>query len=146
MEEEYTVQDLVHKCGKIWRASPDIIEGYRKALEDGSMNCPVCTYPNGSKRSMTLTWVCTKCRQTCLDSDIHLCFCKPKHDNVILKIAYPYKKDQSNPELTRRNEEINLAKTQRILAARVEKERNIPLERQQRIEVLLQKLVDQGEK
>ena len=139
--KEYTVQDLVcQDCKHIIRASPDMIEKYK--LE----KCKICYYPNGSKRALKLLWQCATCRQVCLDNQEHLCFCIPKHNNVVLKIEYPYKKNQTNPEMERRSEEINLAKTQRILAARVEAEKRKPIDRQERMEALLQKLVDQGEK
>jgi len=141
--EDVEVQDLVHECGKIWRDRPNIIEGYRKALLDGSMKCPVCTYPNGSKRSMKQLWVCVKCRQTCLMAEVHYCYCIPKNNNVVLEIKYPYKKEQTNPEISRRDSEIENAKSQRILKARIELERKKPYDRQERIEKLLEKLVEQ---
>lgn len=122
--QEVEVQDLVHECGKIWRAEPEVIEGYRKALTDGSMTCPVCTYPNGLKRSMKLLWQCATCRQVCLDNEAHFCFC-PKKENK-LTIQYPYRDKQTNPEVERRDAEIDMAKTQRILAEKMRIERNKP--------------------
>jgi len=91
---------------------------------------------------MKILWQCATCRQVALDNQEHLCFCKPARNNPILKISYPHKRNQINPEIERRDSEINLAKTQRILAEKVRRERNKPIERQQKIEALLERIAD----
>jgi len=142
------VQDLVHSCGHIIRAEPDVIEQYKKEFESGSRTCSVCEDKNGKKKFMLRTWKCATCRQTQEDKAQHLCFCK-KNDTIKIiydpKFAWMQKPNESLLDKNR-EDEIMLAKSQRELKKRLDRERLKPNARAERIEALLTKLVEQGDK
>jgi len=133
------VQDLVHECGHIIRAEPPAIEQFRKEFESGSRTCSVCEDKNGKKKFMLRTWKCATCNQTQEDKAEHLCFCK-KNDTI--KIIYDPKfawMARPNESLLDKNREddIMLAKSQRLYKKRLEKERQKPNERADEIVNLL---------
>jgi len=144
------VQDLVCEfCKHVIRAEPVVIEQYRKEFEEGSRTCPVCTDKNGKRKFMLRLWKCGSCTQVQDDRSTHLCFCK-KSGNTIKVVYDPHYKwmPKPNESILDKNmkDEIDMAKTLREVKKRIEKVRQIPLDRQVRIEKLLEKIANSVDK
>jgi len=147
MEAEYDIQRITcKKCGHIKLSTANVI----KSIANDSYQCEVCFNPDGVLHNQNTTR-CAECNQVWRSNQAfyHIKGCAAaKEPGLKIQIdpQNKWRKDKKSLEQNKVDSEIDLAKSTRILKDRVAKEKQIPLDRQVRIEQLLTKIADSLDK
>jgi len=141
LNKEYTLQRLdCKKCGHILLAEESVI----KSKTNSEYHCEVCWTEGNVLHNMNTT-KCAECTQVWRSNQVfyHIKGCTVAKDNLLSVQIDPFNKwykGNKSVEQKKIDSEVHMAKSQRIFKERAAKVRQEPINRQIRIEKLLEKI------